>query len=420
MNFQRSLDYLNTFLNLEKIILDSKNRDLNLDRMAFLIKLFDRPDESFFPVIIAGTKGKGSTGFFLEQILKKSSVTVGFYNSPHLVTPLERIRINGNQISKKDWCFEIEKIQKKLALHKLPKHLGAYTYFEITTLLAMLIFRRKKVSIGIFEVGLGGRLDATNILNAKLAILTPIDYDHQAILGKTLTKIAIEKAAVIKRNADVVVAHQSLEALAMIKKQITSQSAQMYPCGSINQAKMPKKIPVFQKMNLACAAKAAMILKKKYGIKVVSENLNSIQTSLWKGRLERVSRQPDIYFDVGHNPIAIRTLLSSLKPDFKKYRRKIVLFSASADKNYGEMIELLGREFDEIILTNPHHVRSAAVADMLGAIKERRAQIYPIDDLAEAWQFSNSLLKKNSLLLCTGSFFLIGELKKMILKRKNK
>ncbi len=420
MNFQRSLDYLNSFFNLEKIFLNSKNRDLNLDRMAFLIKLFDRPDEFFLPIIIAGTKGKGSTGFFLEQILKNSSVSVGFYNSPHLITPLERIRINGRQVEKKDWCLEIENIQKTLACHKLPKRLGSFTYFEITTLLAILIFKRKKVSVGIFEVGLGGRLDATNILNAKIAILTPVDYDHEAILGNTLTKIAFEKAAVIKKNADVVVSCQSGEALNVIKKQVLLQSAQMYRYGRIKKILAPKNIPSFQKMNLACAFKAASLLKKKYRIKVDLAHLGEIDLSIWKGRLEKVSTHPDIYFDVGHNPVAIRSILGSLKGDFKKYKRKVVLFSASADKNYGEMIELLGREFEEIILTNPHHMRSAAVVNMLAATKEKHARIYPIDDLAEAWKFANYLLEKNSLLLCTGSFFLIGELKKMISKRKNK
>lgn len=417
MNFKRSLDYLNSFLNLEKIVLNSKNRDLNLDRMRFLINVFANPDRSFFPIIIAGTKGKGSTGFFLEQILKKSSVPVGFYNSPHLVTPLERIRINGCQVSEKDWCSEIEKIKKTLARHKLPKRLGKYTYFEITTLLAMLIFQRKKISIGIFEVGLGGRLDATNILDAKIAILTPIDYDHEAILGNTLTKIAFEKAAVIKKNADVVVACQTAEALSVIQKQAILQNAKIYRYARFKEKGFLKNIPLFQKMNLACAAKAASLLGKKYGVKITPNALREIHPDLWKGRLEKVCEFPEIYFDVGHNPVAIRSILNTLKPNLNRDIKKIVLFSASADKNYEEMIELLCREFDEIILTNPHHVRSASVNDMLRVAKLNRACIYPIDNLREAWRFANLLLDKKSLLLCIGSFFLIGELKTMILER---
>ena len=219
MTYSQSLNYLNSFLNLERIIFTPNNRLWNLERMELLLKWFSHPEKSFFPVLIAGTKGKGSTGFFLESILIEAGIRTGFYSSPHLEDPRERIRIQGRMISKKVWCKGVEAIRRVLKKYsvsplRMPPRfekeiMRGVTYFEILTLLAALLFKKAGIKAGIFEVGMGGRLDATNALGAKVVILTPVHLDHEAILGGTIAKIAVEKAAVVHKGSEVVLSPQS-------------------------------------------------------------------------------------------------------------------------------------------------------------------------------------------------------------------
>jgi len=207
MNYSESLRYLNSFLNLERITFIPGNRLWNLRRMQILLKWFPpkKRAQDFLPILIAGTKGKGSTGYFLESILGASRIPCGFYTSPHLEDPRERIRIRGRMVSRGVWTRGVNQIRKGLTGRRLPPAAGEFTYFEIMTLLAILLFRQAGLRIGIFEVGMGGRLDATNALAAPLVILTPINLDHEAFLGNTVGKIAAEKAAIIHRGARVVV-----------------------------------------------------------------------------------------------------------------------------------------------------------------------------------------------------------------------
>ena len=208
MNYTRALDYLFSFLNFEQTPFCYR-REFNLKRMHLLLDWFGRPDQTFSSVLVAGTKGKGSTSNFLASVLTANGYRTGLYTSPHLMDPRERVRINGKAISKNDFANIIAEIRTVFRRRKKEiRQIGPVTFFEIFTLLAVLYFAKRKVVLGIFEVGMGGRLDATNALRPLVSIVTPISFDHEEHLGYTLAKIAREKAGVIKPHGRVVIAEQ--------------------------------------------------------------------------------------------------------------------------------------------------------------------------------------------------------------------
>ncbi len=270
MNYFQSFRYLNSFTNLEKLAQFPKNSFFNLKRMEHLLKISGHPEKNFFPILIAGTTGKGSTGFFLESILKANGIQTGYYHSPHVEGPRERVRVQGAMASPKLWAEELSAIQKLLHKKPLPETWGVLTYFEILTFLAILVFAKEDVKVGIFEVGLGGRLDATNVLKAPVVILTPIHLDHEAFLGKTIAKIAAEKAAIIKPKGHVVIGKQCPEAFRVIRGVVKRNK------GTLRKAKPVFGIPLglagdFQNWNAGVALKAAETLHKYFNFSIAAE-----------------------------------------------------------------------------------------------------------------------------------------------------
>jgi dihydrofolate synthase/folylpolyglutamate synthase len=417
MNYSNSLRYLNSFLNLERIIYHPKNWIWNLERMRFLLRVFGEPQKSFFPVLIAGTKGKGSTGFFLQSILKASGVRSGFYSSPHLEDPRERIRILGKTVSKECWTKGLLQIQSRLKSQKVPKGMGDFTYFELMTLLAVLLFREANVEVGIFEAGLGGRLDATNVLDVRLSILTPIELDHEQILGRTVAKIAGEKAAIVRRYGDVVVAPQRhREAMEVIRRQCRAKKARSVFSG--NAAGFDLGLAGdFQRMNAGAALEAAVLLKEHYGFKVSPRGiLQGLQAKDWPGRFELFRGHPDILLDAAHNPASVTVLVRNLQKMYPK-RRRILLFASSRDKRSDQMLEVLGSYFSEVILTRIPNTRSQEIGTLLAQARGFFRQIYPVATATEAWSLAKELADRQTLVVVTGSFYLLGEIRKMIRKR---
>ncbi|MSR77826.1 MAG: hypothetical protein EXS63_06350 [Candidatus Omnitrophica bacterium] len=502
MNYQSSLRYLEGFINLEKLTYCPDSHLYNLDRMHNLIEMFDHPEKSFFPILIAGTKGKGSTGFYLESILKAAGIRVGFYNSPHILEPTERIRLQGQDISKEDWVQGVKEIREKLRGLSLRATAGSeaissprllrrftprndvssFSYFEILTLLAILVFAQKKIQVGIFEVGMGGRLDATNILKAPLVILTPISLDHEAVLGNTIAAIAREKAGVIHAGSDVVVGRQPSEALRMIRKQIRKVGAKIHRASS-GISLEPGLPGDHQKRNAALASKAAEILlgelsetviasrseaisgcgqrlpslrpsaglavtktvilprrppKNSGGIlamtnscvsakawdssadgsvrRNVSDNdviRQGLQSSNWPGRYETINRNPEIVIDAAHNPTSVSVLADHLMKR-ESSRRKVLIFGTSRDKNYGAMLKTLSACFSMAILTASQNPRSREIGDLMHLAKPHFKTIFPASNTAEALRLARTLAHPKDLIVATGSFYLIGEIKRLV------
>lgn len=407
MNYSQSLSYLNSFLNFERINLTSGSRTWNLDRMRYLLKHFGHPEKEVFTVLIAGTKGKGSTGFFLESILRASGYRTGFYSSPHLEDPRERIRLNGEMISRELWAEGLSEIRRNFP-RSAPAKLGSFTYFEIMTLLAVLVFRKQKVQAGIFEVGMGGRFDATNTLDPKLVILTPIHMDHEAVLGNTLAKIAGEKAAVVRPKRDVICAPQSSEAMKVIRRKIKEVKARAFFVSKGVKAQTGLKGD-FQQMNAAVAVKAAERLKH-LGFSIPGKAVRKgLLYKAWPGRLESFYKKGLHYIvDGAHNPASIEALAGSLKKLYPSLR-KIVIFGTSRDKNSALMLQTLGTCFDTAVLCRHASPRSHEAGVLALQARGHFKKVFIENNLDSAMRLAEKNSPAGTLIVITGSFYLIGE-----------
>jgi dihydrofolate synthase / folylpolyglutamate synthase len=412
MNYFQSLRYLNSFLNLERIHLQG-SRSWNLKRMFLLTKWAGQPEKNFFPILIAGTKGKGSTGYFLESILRASRIPTGFYTSPHLEDPRERIRINGQMISEKLWAEETSRIRRLLSNHKLPKNLGAFTYFEMVTLLAMQAFKRAGIKIGIFEVGMGGRLDATNVLSPELVILTPIHLDHEAILGPTIARIAAEKAAIIKRKAHAVITPQNLQAWEPIRQRLKQQKAVYWPVSLKPEAVGLKGD--YQRINAGAAQKAAELLRDLFNYPISKLAIaQGLKSQRWPGRFESIYKGKGRFLlDAAHNPISTEALVRNLRRLYS-HENAVLVFGTARDKKSGLMLKALSRYFQNIVVTQAANPRSTEVETLLLQARGLFKRIYPAGSVNEALEQAKQLNPK--LTVITGSFYLVGEARKLLRK----
>lgn len=412
MNYSQSLRYLDGFLNLEQLVWRPDNRFWNLKRMTCLLDWLGHPEKDFFPVLIAGTKGKGSTGFFLESILCASKIRTGFYSSPHLEDPRERIRLQGKMISKALWAAGLTKIQAALRGRQLPAGYGGLTYFEIMTALAILAFQKEKIRIGLFEIGMGGRLDATNALDAQVALLTPIHYDHEAFLGHTLAKIAGEKAAIIRPGAAVVVSPQKAAALSVIRSVLRKQKAHGYFVKPL--AAQPVGLEgEHQRTNAGAATQAAVILRDRFGFRVSARALRQgVQQRAWPGRLEARPGRPSWLLDAAHNPSSVAALVRYFKRAPKKQR--LLIFGTSRDKKSDRLLQQLSTIFDTVILTRIPNPRSQELPVLLQQARVHFRQVYPAANVRAAMALARAVAQPKTEVVATGSFYLIGEIRKRL------
>ncbi|MEI7750657.1 MAG: cyanophycin synthetase [Candidatus Omnitrophota bacterium] len=416
MNYSQSLRYLNSFVDLEKLAQLPQNPFFNLKRMEHLLQAAGHPEKSFFPILIAGTTGKGSTGFFLESILKANGIRAGYYHSPHVEDPRERIRVQGAMVSPRLWAEGLTEIQKLLRKQPLPRTLGVLTYFEILTFLAIRIFAKEGVKIGIFEIGLGGRLDATNVLKAPLVILTPIHLDHEAFLGNTISKIAAEKAAIIKPQSHTVVGKQCPDAFRVILGAVKRNR------GTLWKAKPVGGIPLglagdFQKWNAGAALKAAEILRKHFDFSIKSErSREGLLSGNWKGRMEGF-RQGGRKFilDGAHNPISMKEQVRSLRT--QKVRDPWLVFGAMTDKKSCEMLKVVSGFFPKVILTGIAGNRAKPLAMLVQESKGLFKCVLTAQNVEEALSLAKKASNPGATVVVTGSFYLVGEARRILAQR---
>ncbi|OGX14094.1 MAG: hypothetical protein A2351_00530 [Omnitrophica bacterium RIFOXYB12_FULL_50_7] len=396
--------------------------------MEHLLKAAGHLEKSFFPILIAGTTGKGSTGFFLESILKANGIRTGYYHSPHVEDPRERIRVQGDMVSKRLWAEGLSATQKLLRQKPLPKAWGVLTYFETLTFLAIWIFVKRGIKVGIFEIGLGGRLDATNVLKAPLVILTPIHLDHEAFLGNTISKIAAEKAAIIKTRGHAVIGKQCPEALRVI-------------CGAVKRNKgiLWKAKPIvgislglagdFQKRNAGVVLKAAEILRKYFNFSITPQrSKEGLRSRNWKGRMESFYRGGRRFIlDGAHNPISTTELVRSLRkmePAARKGDRPLknlgglspswLVFGAMNDKNSREMLRVLSGFFSKIILTGITGNRAKPVAMLIEEAKGLFKCVLTAQNVGESLELAGRASNSGATITVTGSFYLVGEARKIL------
>ena len=407
----------------------------DLENITVLAERLGRPDRAYPTAHIAGTNGKGSTAAFLESILRHAGFRTGLNTSPHLEKINERIRINGAEISDQAFtetltCIQVL-IEELLAAGKLRAH---PTYFECVTAMAFEYFARERVDFAVFEVGLGGRLDATNILVPVVTIITRIDFDHENFLGHSLREIAIEKAGILKPGVPLVLAGQQPEA-----REVILARAKELGCPAIEPAQIfridresmqdgsvrarvietdsetifeiaPSLPGRFQLQNALNAVAAARLLRN-CGFQIPDDAVTGgIANTIWPGRLEKLHSSPDVYLDGAHNPGAARELAHFLEQNFSG--RKIwLIYAALRDKAVDEVADLLFPHAAEVIFTAPRTSRAVSATQLAEIAGHHAVRFSVIPDAERAFEHALAEAAPEDSIFVTGSLHLVGQLR---------
>ncbi len=407
----------------------------DLENITVLSERLGRPDRAYPSAHIAGTNGKGSTAAFLESILRHAGFRTGLNTSPHLERINERIRVNGDEISDHDFAETLTRIQslieELLAAGKLRAH---PTYFECVTAMAFEYFARVHVDFGVFEVGLGGRLDATNILTSAISVITRVDFDHENFLGHSLREIAGEKAGILKQGVPVVLAAQQPEAreviLARAKKlgcpvtetplayRVDEQAmedgcvrARITEIASGWCAKLaPQLAGRFQLQNAINAVAAARALSAR-GWRIPEHAMEEgIADAIWPGRLEKLQSRPDLYVDGAHNPGAARELAAFWEENFAG-RKIFLLYGALRDKAVDEIAGVLFPRADEVVFSEPRTSRAISAAQLSEIASHHAPQSSVIAEAEQALDYLLSKATPQDAVFVTGSLYLVGQLR---------
>ena len=434
--YRQIISYLDSFLNYEEKLSALHKSDFRIKRSYLLFKHLKILYQNLEVIHIAGTKGKGSVAAFTAYILAASGFRVGLYTSPHFNDLRERIKIVirsrskviTNLIAKKD----LIKIVNKFKLHLDKSDCCRPTFFEIYTAVALKYFLESNLDYVVLETGLGGRLDATNVVPPRVTIITRISYDHTNILGRHLEDIAAEKAGIIKSDIPVVIAPQSKQALSVILKKCSAVFAQNYILGrdfNFSNVRFNHQSTHFnfhsQDLDLnnltitllghhqvenAAIAIAALNILKNQSIKLKNLDFKTgLRQAKLPGRFEVVTRNPLLILDVAHNPSSFMALAQTLNLYFA--RRKIILiFAVCKDKNFKMMLKII--PYDKIIITSFNNHRCLS-PDELRRICRLKAP-FITKDIEKAFKIAHSYYNRNSLILVSGSFFLVAEAKKLL------
>jgi dihydrofolate synthase / folylpolyglutamate synthase len=414
----------------------------DLENTTILLERLGRPDRAYPTIHIAGTNGKGSTAAFVESILRQAGFRTGLNTSPHLEHINERFRINGEEIADEQFVETFTRlhsvIEELLAEGKLRSH---PTYFECVTALAFEVFARQRVEFGVIEVGLGGRLDATNIITPVASIITCIDFDHENFLGHALREIAGEKAGIIKHGVPVVSAPQLPEAREVLRRRAaelhcqlieTAETfridqevmeagcvhAQVTETATNTQFSIASPLPGrFQLQNALNAVAAARLLQSK-NFRVANENIErGIAEARWPGRLEKLHSNPDLYLDGAHNPSAARELARFLKETFAD-RRIILIYGAMRDKAVDEIAGLLFPLAAEVIFTQPNNPRAISAPQLAEMAGHDSAHFSVIPNAEAALEQALAHARPGDAVFITGSLYLVGQLRHAWLQRR--
>jgi len=435
MNYQESVRALMALGRELAAPQQARVQKFGLANITTLTEALGNPQRSAPCVHIAGTNGKGSTAAMLESILGRAGYRTGLYTSPHLERINERIRIAGEDISDETfaaaWTRVQAVIESLLANGKLAAH---PTYFECITAIAFVAFAESGVNFSVYEVGLGGRLDATNIVEPAVGVITSIDFDHESFLGHSIAEIAGEKAGIIKRDAAVVSSVERPEAGAVIAARCKEMNARLVEVdrawrlegveskGGFYRAKavsadrkmsltlQPSLAGRFQIRNALAAATAAEILAER-GFAVTDASIErGIREAKWPGRLERLSENPAVYLDGAHNPAGTQELLRFWNENFAG-RRIILVYGAMRDKAVDEIAGLLFPAADSVIFTQPLQPRAISAPLLAEMTAHLAKSSSTVPDPADALESAIAAASPNDAIFATGSLYLVGDLR---------
>ncbi|MBI2661138.1 bifunctional folylpolyglutamate synthase/dihydrofolate synthase [Candidatus Woesearchaeota archaeon] len=396
MNYSRMLEHLYS--------LESSKFKLGLENIKSLLKKLGNPEKGLRYIHVAGTNGKGSVCAMLFSVLRQAGYNVGLYTSPHLKKFNERIRYNGIFITDREIVDYYIGMEDKITNQ---------SFFEITTAIAFMYFKDKRPDFVILEVGLGGRLDATNVVMPLISVITNIDYEHTNLLGNTMEKIAHEKAGIIKDNVPVVTGADGA-ALATIKKIAVKMNAPLIKSKKFNKINFRYLNGAFQQDNANTALAAIGALRKYHKTKINDkEIIEGMENAKWPGWLQFIGK--NVLVDCAHNPNGIRALVKEIKllnPNHN-FSSLIIVFGVLKDKNAAEMLNLIfSLKPKLVIFTQPISDRALRLKELLNIskkINKSNIKIYTIKKPADALRFAKKMAK-NDLIIVTGSIYLVGEL----------
>lgn len=352
---------------------------------------------------VAGTNGKGSTTNYLRNILQQKGYKVGWFTSPHLVTHLDRIRINDDNIDSAYFLQMVNQYYDEFIQQDL-------SMFEIDMFISIYYFLDKQVDYCVYEVGLGGRLDSTNVIRPLVAVITNIEMDHMAILGDNITKIAYEKAGIIKDNIPVVTFEKKPEALDVFKEICQKHHSELILTSDIKNLNIDDHLEYdykdyhvslntlasYQSLNSSLAIETSEVLNRYYDFGISKQEILTGLDTFWLGRFEKMSADPLVYVDGAHNENGIDKLCQSL--DFIK-RDKVIIFSALADKEYHKMLKKLISK-GEVVVTQFENSRSTSAENLALGF-----DVKVIDDYRQAIQYG---LASNKMVIITGSLYFVS------------
>ena len=435
MEYDEALAYLHSFVNYEKEISFAYPEAFKLDRMRQLAKELGNPQNAYESVIIAGSKGKGSAAAILSSILRMENRKVGLYTSPHLVDLRERIQVNGLLISAARLTELALRLKNAIASYAWRK--DPPTFFEIITALAFCHFKDLKVQIAVLEVGLGGLYDSTNIANAKVVGVTPISLEHTDKLGKTVSKIAVQKCGIIKGREIVVSGPQTPEAEAVIADAVSSREAKLVRVGheiKITEREFGEDFQRFdlrasfghfrglelglrgshQIENAAIAVGLAKGLEAKTRLSVSEGAVRQgVLDARWPGRLEKVRENPKVILDGAHNAESARRMMEGVSRHFAP-SRVVAVVGAASDKDLPGILKELAPVARFVIGTSFDSPRALSAEAVSVCAQELGLETMNEPKAGEALKKAVSMARKGEIVLVTGSLYLIGEVKRFL------
>jgi len=427
--YQQALDYIYSFIDYES---QPRPRDAihyDLRRMDELLARLDNPHLKARTVHIAGTKGKGSVAAMVASALTASGYITGLYTSPHLHTFNERIRVDDRLISNEELVALVDRLKPEVEAVNEKATYGQLTTFEIITALGFVYFEQKGVDLQVIEVGLGGRLDATNVVQPEICIITSISFDHTEVLGNTLVEIATEKAGIIKPNSIVITSPQADEVDKIIEKACLDCQAELVRVGSdvtwrgtgfdYSQQSLQVQgklgsyelsIPLLgqHQLNNAATAVAALEILAGKGFHIsVGSIANGLAKVDWPGRLQVLSRRPLVVVDGAHNTDSARKLKQSLEQYFD-FDKAVLIIGVSSDKDIAGIISELVPLFDEVIATHSIHPRAMPTAPIVAEFRRQGVEAKETDDIAVALPLALNMVGEKDLICVSGSLFVVA------------
>jgi dihydrofolate synthase/folylpolyglutamate synthase len=431
MDYRQAEDYLLSFTDYEKIpgiAYTSANYDLR--RMEKLLLPLGNPHLGTRTVHIAGTKGKGSTAAMISQVLIAAGYKTGLFTSPHLHTLRERIRTNGAMISESDFAALVTKLKPIVEKVNSEAAYGELTTFEILTAVVFAYFKNRRVDFQVLEVGLGGRLDATNVVKADVCVITSLSLDHTEILGNTLAKIAAEKTGIIKPGCIVVSSPQVDEAAEVIRQVCQQRGARLIQVGEditwqktggdlhLQNLTVKSKarnydlaVPLLgdHQSENAAAALAALEALAFLGAKISAGDIVQGFSQLsWPGRLQILSCEPTVVVDGAHNAYSMSKLVEAIKKLFR-FNRCFVIFGTSCDKDIAGMAKELKSLTRNIIIASSSHPRAASSSMVGQEFAKLGIKVDMIENVYTALSKALAAAQKTDLILVTGSLFVVAE-----------